>query len=50
MGAAIRFFLTRLYDQINQQKNAVVKIKNPKEYLNKIKFYEQTKSYQRLVS
>ena len=50
MGAAIRFFLTRLYDQINQQKNAIVKIKNPNEYLNKIKFYEQTKSYQRLVS
>lgn len=50
MGAAIRFFLTRLYDQINQQKNAVVKIKNPKEYLNKIKFYEQTQSYQRLIS
>ena len=49
IGAAVRFFLTRLYDQINQQKNAIVKVKDPKEYLKKIKFYTNTKTYKGLL-
>ena len=39
IGAAIRFFLTRLHDSIYLQKNAIVKVKDPIEYLNKIKFH-----------
>lgn len=42
MGAAIRFFLTRLYDSIYLQKDAIVKVKDPIEYLNKIIFHNTT--------
>ena len=45
-GAAIRYLLTRLYDYSNTPKTAIIKIKDPNEYLqklvihNKLKFYE----------
>ncbi|MCK5296033.1 MAG: homoserine kinase [Alphaproteobacteria bacterium] len=38
-GSAMRFLLTRLYDWINTPKNALVKPKNPAEYLKKMRFY-----------
>ena len=47
-GAAIRFYLTRLYDQLNQQKGAIVKVKNPNEFLQKIKFHLQLKQYEKI--
>ena len=47
-GAAIRFYLTRLYDQLNQQKGAIVKVKNPNEFLQKIKFHLQFKEYEKI--
>ena len=47
-GAAIRFYLTRLYDQLNQQKGAIVKVKNPNEFLQKIKFHLQFKQYEKI--
>jgi homoserine kinase type II len=47
-GAAIRFYLTRLYDQLNQQKGAIVKVKNPNEFLEKIKFHLQFKQYEKI--
>ena len=47
-GAAIRFYLTRLYDQLNQQKGAIVKVKNPNEFLKKIKFHLQFKQYEKI--
>ena len=47
-GAAIRFYLTRLYDQLNQQKGAIVKVKNPNEFLQKIKFHLQYKQYEKI--
>ena len=47
-GAAIRFYLTRLYDQLNQQKGAIVKVKNPNEFLQKIKFHVQFKQYEKI--
>ncbi len=43
-GAAIRFYLTRLYDWINQVEGALVKPKNPEEYLKKIRFHRAVKS------
>jgi hypothetical protein len=42
MGAAIRFFLTRLHDSIYLQRDAIVKVKDPIEYLNKIVFHNTT--------
>jgi len=48
LGASIRFFLTRLHDSINRQKGAVVKVKNPKEFLKRIQFYINTKNVNKL--
>ena len=45
-GSAIRFLLTRLYDFINTPKDALVTIKNPIEYLIKLRFHRGVKSSQ----
>jgi homoserine kinase type II len=39
LGAAIRFFVTRLYDYKFTPKKAKVKKKDPKEYLFKMRFF-----------
>ena len=39
LGAAIRFFVTRLYDQKNTPKDAKIKKKDPKEYLIKMNYF-----------
>jgi homoserine kinase type II len=38
-GSALRFLLTRLYDWLNQQPGALVKPKDPLEYLRKLRFH-----------
>ena len=38
-GAAMRFLLTRLYDSVNTPPGAMVKVKNPREYLQKLNFH-----------
>jgi homoserine kinase type II len=38
-GAALRFFLTRLFDWQNQVAGALVKPKDPLEYLHKLRFH-----------
>jgi homoserine kinase type II len=38
-GAALRFLLTRLYDWLNQVDGAMVKPKNPMEFLKKQRFH-----------
>ena len=38
-GAALRFLLTRLYDWLNQVPGALVKPKDPLEYLTKLRFH-----------
>ena len=48
LGASIRFFLTRLHDSIDRQKGAVVKVKNPNEFLKRIQFYINTKNVNKL--
>ena len=48
LGASIRFFLTRLHDSINRQKGAIVKVKNPNEFLKRIQFYINTNSVNKL--
>ena len=39
-GAAMRFLLTRLYDWLNRVDGALVRPKDPLEYLNKLKFHQ----------
>jgi homoserine kinase type II len=43
-GAALRFLLTRTYDLINTAANALVKTKDPNEYLRKLRFHQGVKS------
>ncbi len=44
-GAALRYLLTRTYDYLNTPKSAVIKIKNPREYIQKLKVHNQFKSF-----
>ena len=43
-GAALRFLLTRTYDLMNKDANALVKTKDPNEYLRKLRFHQRVKS------
>ena len=40
-GAALRFLLTRLHDWLHQVEGALVKPKNPTEYLQKLRFHRE---------
>ncbi len=40
-GSALRFLLTRLYDWLNQVDGAMVKPKDPLEYLHKLRFHRR---------
>lgn len=42
-GAALRFFLTRLYDWFNTPANSLVVKKDPMEYLRKLYFFRDVK-------
>jgi homoserine kinase type II len=44
-GAAMRFLLTRTYDLNNTAANALVRTKDPNEYLRKLRFHQRVKSY-----
>lgn len=39
-GSALRFLLTRLYDWLNHPEGALVRPKNPLEYLRKLRFHQ----------
>ncbi len=43
-GAALRFLLTRVFDYINIVDGAVVKIKDPIEYLKRLEFHKNAKN------
>jgi homoserine kinase type II len=43
-GSAMRFLLTRLYDWVNTPPGALVKPKDPKEYLQKLNFHRRVTS------
>ena len=45
-GAAMRYFLTRLYDYTNTPKTAIIKIKDPREYYQKIIIHNNLKTYE----
>ena len=40
MRPFVRFLLTRLYDWVNTPPGALVKRKDPKEYLQKLRFHQ----------
>ena len=44
-GAAIRYFMTRLYDYSNTPKTALIKIKDPIEYYQKLVIHNDLKTY-----
>ena len=44
-GAAMRYFLTRLYDYTNTPKTALIKIKDPREYYQKLVIHNNLKNY-----
>ena len=45
-GAAIRFLLTRVFDYLNLTEGALVKIKDPVEYLKRLEFHDNVNSYE----
>jgi len=44
-GAALRYLLTRTYDYLNTSKSAIIKIKNPREYIQKLKIHNKFNSF-----
>ena len=44
-GAALRYLLTRIYDYFNTPKTALIKIKDPNEYLQKLIIHNQLNNY-----
>ena len=44
-GAAMRYFLTRLYDYTNTPKTAIIKIKDPSEYYQKLIIHNNLRTY-----
>ena len=44
-GAAIRYFMTRLYDYSNTPKTALIKIKDPREYYQKLIIHNNLRTY-----
>ncbi len=44
-GAAMRYFLTRLYDYSNTPKTALIKIKDPREYYQKLVIHNNLNTY-----
>jgi len=44
-GAALRYLLTRIYDYFNTPKNALIQVKDPNEYLQKLIIHNQLDIY-----
>ena len=45
-GAALRFLLTRVFDTLNTVEGAIVKVKDPLEYLKRLEFHKNSKNYE----
>ncbi len=45
-GSALRFLLTRVFDSLNTVKGAIVKVKDPIEYLVRLEFHKNSKNYE----
>jgi len=44
-GSALRYLLTRSFDYLNTPKSAIIKIKDPKEYIQKLTFHSNLDSF-----
>jgi homoserine kinase type II len=44
-GAALRYLLTRIYDYFNTPKTALIQIKEPNEYFQKLIIHNNLSSY-----
>jgi homoserine kinase type II len=44
-GAALRYLLTRIYDYLNTPKTALIQIKNPNEYFQKLIIHNNLNNY-----
>ena len=49
-GAAMRYFLTRLYDYTNTPKTALIKIKDPREYYQKLIIHNNLNNYKAYIN
>ena len=45
-GAALRFLLTRVFDSLNTVEGAIVRIKDPIEYLKRLEFHKNSKNFE----
>jgi homoserine kinase type II len=45
-GAALRFLLTRVFDYLNLIEGAIVKVKDPIEYLKRLEFHDGVTNYE----
>ena len=45
-GAALRFLLTRVFDSLNKVEGAIVKTKDPMEYLKRLEFHKNSKNHE----
>ena len=45
-GSALRFLLTRVFDTLNTVEGAIVKVKDPMEYLKRLEFHKNSKSFE----
>jgi homoserine kinase type II len=45
-GSALRFLLTRVFDSINTVEGAIVKVKDPMEYLVRLEFHKNSKNFE----
>ncbi len=43
-GAALRFLLTRLYDRLNHDPNALVRPKDPRDFSRRLRFHRRVKN------
>ena len=44
-GSALRYLLTRSYDYLNTPKDAYIKIKDPREYIQKLKYHQSLSGF-----
>ena len=45
-GSALRFLLTRVFDSLNVVEGAIVKVKDPMEYLVRLEFHKNSKNFE----
>ena len=45
-GAALRFLLTRVFDALNTVEGAIVKVKDPIEYLKRLEFHKNSNNFE----